>query len=115
MNQPDLFNEGTGEERRTEALAATKLANYQWNRRATAALRSLPLGTDFSSDSLRALLGDDEPKHPNCWGATIRGFYEAGNARVVGYRKSKRPEAKARRILVYRRIQKESKPPTSTE
>jgi len=111
MSDTPLFDLQEGEERRDEGCAAASINSMHWKRRANAALLSLPLGTNFSSDSLRRLLGDDEPHHPNAWGAVIRAFHEAGNAEVSGFKKSARPEAHARRILVYRRIQKPDKPP----
>ena len=115
MSDTPLFDLAEGEERRDEGCAAALIASQHWKRRATAALLSLPLGTNFSSDSLRKLLGDDEPGHPNAWGACLGGFMRSGNSAVCGFKQSTRPEAHARRILVYRRIEKkESPPPTCT-
>ena len=110
MNQNEL--DWTGEQLRDEGCAKAEINALHWKRRATAALLSLPYGTNFSSDSLRLLLGDDNPPHHNAWGAVIRAFYKAGNAEPCGYKPSSRPEAHARTIRVFKRIQKKDPQPT---
>ena len=100
------FDLAEGERRRDEALAAVETSNLHWQRRAYLALKGIRIGTFFSCDDLHALMGDDNPKHVNSYGAAIRRFAELGYAIELRSVKSKRPEAKARRVILYRRTTK---------
>ena len=110
MSDTPLFDLTEGLKRKEEGMAQAALNATNWHHRATLVLSALPIGARFDSDGLRETMGDDNPPSNNSWGACLGGFHRVGKAEVVDFKLSQRPEAHARRILVYRRIEKNTSP-----
>lgn len=92
-----------GEERRDEGIERVTANDPTWHERALEEIEWLMHGHSFDSDLLHDLMGDDEPDHPNSYGAVIATATKRDLIEVVGFKKSTRPAANARRILQYRR------------
>lgn len=69
--------------------AATTAPHRQWKPQADAALAKLiKAGHPFTADDLAALV-DQEPHHPNAWGALFLNASQRGEIRKTGYTQSK--------------------------
>ena len=90
-----------GEERRDAGMKRVIEADPTWNERALLEIEWLIPGQAFDSDLLHELMGDDEPDHPNSYGAAINAATKRDLIEAVGFKKSTRPSANARRILQY--------------
>ena len=90
-----------GEDRRDEGIQRVTDNGESWHDRALEKISRLLPGEPFDSDALHHLMGDDKPHHPNSFGAAVTTASKKGLIGVVGFKKSKRPEAHARRILHY--------------
>ncbi len=88
----------TGEELRDAGIAS--LERHPWLERARlAAVRLCELQGWATSDDVQKWMADDPAPHVNCWGAL---FHDKRFAWTGEYVKSKRPEAHARIIRVWR-------------
>jgi hypothetical protein len=62
-------------------------------------------GGQFTSDDVHDRLGEWTPTHPNSMGSAIHSAVTTGIIVRVGYRQSRRPEAHARVVGIYRGAQ----------
>jgi hypothetical protein len=87
---------------RDRGMALASLAEpEEWKQRARGCLSYLiGLGTPFTADDLRELIGD--PEHVNVVGALFSAAAKAGKIRCLGTRPSTRPErhANSQRIWI---------------
>jgi hypothetical protein len=102
--QPSLFDPVEGERRKREGIALVESHNPDWSARALAQLHDLAsIFPHVTADDLRARMNGDEPEHPNAYGAVFRraaarGWLEPTDATC----RSRRPDAHARRLQVWR-------------
>lgn len=106
-DHPSLFDDlETGRALR-DAGAAQVEANTpdDWNAAADHAIGWLARsGREFTVDDVRARVGPP-PGHPNAMGARFLAARRAGLIAEVGYARSGRADAHARRVMVYRGVQ----------
>lgn len=92
----------TGEQLKQEGIALVDGNNPTWMDRAVAFIAAQPFGPQFTSDEIRASMGDSCP-NPNCWGAAFHIAAKQGYIERVGYMKSGLKSAHSRVISVWRR------------
>lgn len=101
-----------GEQRRDAGIERVTQNNKRWHDRAIDALLAMPIGAEITSDDLHLALGEDKPGHQNAYGAAMRHAADGMEILlVIGFDKSKRPSANARRILRYRRTDRHADTP----
>lgn len=99
-----------GEALRDEGIAAVAEANGEWMDQAAAAIKWLAANHHlFSADDLRRVMDvrGQEPSHHNAYGAAFRVAALAGVIEPTdATHKSTRPDAHARRLVVWRSLWK---------
>lgn len=98
-----LFDRREAIARRDEALASLQEHYAEWFRWGLEVVRRVAeTQRRLTSDDLRRAGLNDAP-HPNCWGSLMKAAVQAGLVRGTAETvRSSRPEAKGRRVLVWR-------------
>lgn len=100
--QSGLFDEPEGFRRKADGQARLAWKDPKWMDLASAAIRRLAAtGNTFTIDDLREVL-QTKPKSANAYGTAFSHAERRGEIVVVSMTHSKRPEAKGRRIMVWR-------------
>lgn len=96
MSDAPLFD---GEARKREGIAAVATGRADWLREARAIAEFIARRDGrVTSDDLQDRIELPEGAHVNLWGSVLR----APHFRQIGYEKSRRPEAHARVIGIWR-------------
>lgn len=106
FDPPPQVNPDEGRRRRDAGTAQVDANTAQaWRDAADRAITRLAAtGRPFTADDVRAQAGDP-PGHPNALGARFLAARRSGLLEEVGYVRSTRPDAHARRLVTYRGAQ----------
>lgn len=109
LDQPDLFG---GRKRRDRGTRVTMDANLEWRARYLKKVLALPRDWTGIPEDLRIVMGDDKPRHSNCWGAAWLWFYRTLKLfeKTGDYRNMRIKRSNGRTTPVYRFTLREELP-----